>query len=80
METLQQTIENQNKEMNVKRCAYGLTMSDNYQCRNPARYQCSHCPLSFCLKHGSQHQQNVKDELNHLLNEAKVSNNYTYHA
>ncbi|CAF4532901.1 unnamed protein product, partial [Rotaria sp. Silwood2] len=70
-ETLHQTTENQNKETNMKICAYRFPMADASQCRTTARYQCSHCPSSFCLKHGSQHQQDVKEDLNHLLNKAK---------
>jgi hypothetical protein len=68
-----ETESDQNKSMNTTTCKYRMPSVDNYRCRELGRYTCSHCSTSYCLKHGNQHQNDLKKEIEHLLNEAKVS-------
>ncbi len=62
--------------MNTNRCEYLSSTADSWQCQNSARYKCSHCPSSFCLKHGSKHQKDLREEISRLLVEAKVSHEH----
>jgi hypothetical protein len=62
--------------INTNICEY-LVLShggSQFQCQNPATYKCSHCPSSFCLIHGVQHQQDTKRDIVSLLNDTQVSN------
>ena len=64
---------NPNEPMTAATCKYLMPSIDNFQCRQPGRYICAHCQTSYCLKHGTQHQKDLKKEVEDLLNEAKVS-------
>jgi len=63
----------QNKDMNTTKCEYRLSMIDNVQCQNLNEYQCSHCSSLYCLEHSLQHQEDLKEEVSYLLDEAQVS-------
>ena len=65
--------DNQKKAMKMHKCEYLIRSNDSWQCQNRASYECNHCLSWFCLKHGQQHQQVVKEEIKHRLNEVKVS-------
>ena len=54
-------------------CQYQISQMSSGSCQNVASYKCTHCPLAFCLKHGSEHQMNVKVEIQNLFAEAQVS-------
>lgn len=65
--------DNQNKPMNTSGCQYSISSGDNWQCQNQTSYNCTHCPSSFCSKHGIKHQQDLKAEIHRLLAETEVS-------
>jgi hypothetical protein len=67
--------DNQNNSMNTNRCEYSISSADSWQCQYPASYDCPHCPSSFCLKHGLQHQQDLQAAIRRILAEAEVSYN-----
>ncbi len=67
------TANKQNDETNVNRCAYQLSTIDDGHCQNPALFKCAHCSSSYCLEHDLQHQDDVEEEINYLLDEAQVS-------
>jgi hypothetical protein len=67
------THDKQNILRNIKRCKYSISSESFCQCQNIANYKCSHCPFSYCLQHGLQHQQDLKDEIHYLLGEAQVN-------
>ncbi len=67
-----QTQENHKKVMNLNRCGYKNPSTGDCPCRNGASYNCTHCPSSFCLTHGIEHQRQLKEEIKHLLCEAQV--------
>jgi hypothetical protein len=67
------TNDKQDIVVNVARCEYSLPFIDDYQCPNVSTYKCSHCPHSFCLQHGLQHQEDLKNEIRCLLAETQVS-------
>ncbi|CAF3871208.1 unnamed protein product [Rotaria magnacalcarata] len=66
-----ETALNNNTTIDMKTCEYRFLPENGDRCYNRATYQCTHCSSTFCLKHGSQHQQTVKEELQCLLEEAK---------
>jgi hypothetical protein len=68
-----ETEDNQNKPMNTTTCKYRTPLDDSFWCRKSGTYTCSHCRTLYCLEHGNQHQKDLKKEIEHLLNEAKVS-------
>jgi hypothetical protein len=68
-----ETEDNQNKPINKTTCKYRTPLDDSFRCRKSGTYTCSHCQTSYCLEHGHQHQKDLKKEIEHLLNEAKVS-------
>jgi transposase-like protein len=62
----------QNIGMDINRCTYSISSKSACQCQDVANYKCSHCSFSFCLQHGLQHQQELKQEIHYLLAEAQV--------
>ncbi|CAM4784213.1 unnamed protein product [Rotaria magnacalcarata] len=66
-----ETTLSNNTTIDMKTCEYRFLPENGDRCYNRATYQCTHCSSTFCLKHGSQHQQTVKEELQCLLEEAK---------
>ncbi|UJR20362.1 hypothetical protein I4U23_023493, partial [Adineta vaga] len=63
---------NQNRIAHTGKCEYmPPSSSDYFSCRDVASYKCSHCPSSFCLPHGVQHQQQLKEEIKRLLGETE---------
>ncbi len=67
------TSNKRNKETNVNRCAYRLSTMNDSQCQNLATYKCSHCSFFYCLEHDLQHREDLEEEINYLLDEARVS-------
>jgi hypothetical protein len=67
-----QANDEENIVMHMNRCEYSISSENDCQCRNAANYKCAHCPFSFCLQHGLQHQQNLKEEIHSLLAKAEV--------
>ncbi len=67
------TSNKRNKETNVNRCAYRLSTMNDSQCQNLATYKCSHCSFLYCLEHDLQHREDLEEEINYLLDEARVS-------
>lgn len=67
------TQDNQSIAINTNRCEYFISSANNMQCQNPTSYNYSHCPSSFSLKHGLQHQQDLQAAMHRLLAEAEVS-------
>jgi hypothetical protein len=68
-------IDNVNKESNATKsnwCQFRLPLNNAAYCRNRATYQCAHCPVSYCLQHGLQHQEDLKDDVRTLLSTAQV--------
>jgi hypothetical protein len=72
LDALNDTENKQNNETNVNRCAYQLSTTDHGHCQNTASSRCSHCSSSFCLEHDLQHKNDLEEEINCLLDEAKV--------
>ncbi|CAF4175755.1 unnamed protein product [Rotaria socialis] len=70
-DTFCETTLNNNTTIDMKTCEYRFLPENGERCCNRATYQCTHCSSTFCLKHGSKHQQTVKEELRCLLEEAK---------
>ncbi|CAF1038299.1 unnamed protein product [Adineta steineri] len=70
------TVDKEHSEMIMKKCQYQIAMNDDQKCHMPSTYQCSHCSSVFCLKHGAKHQEDLKEEINYLLDETQAS--YTY--
>ncbi|CAM4805309.1 unnamed protein product [Rotaria magnacalcarata] len=66
-----ETTLSNNTTIDMKTCEYRFLPENGDRCYNRATYQCTHCSSTFCLKHGSKHQQTVKEELRCLLEEAK---------
>jgi hypothetical protein len=64
---------NPNESMAAATCKYVMPSVDNFQCRQSGRYTCAHCQTPYCLNHGTQHQKDLKKEIEDLLDEAKVS-------
>ncbi|CAF1018177.1 unnamed protein product [Adineta steineri] len=67
----ERTADNEHSEMNMKKCQYQIPTNDDQKCHMPSTYQCSHCSSVFCLKHGAKHQEDVKEEINYLLDETQ---------
>ncbi len=59
--------------IDTNKCEYLILSPGSFSCQNPASYKCTHCPSSFCLIHGLQHQQDTKQEINYLLIYVEVS-------
>ncbi len=67
------TGEQQHSSLNTTSCQYLHPFANVHQCQELSTYTCSHCSSWFCLQHGVQHQQDLKEKIRHLLTETKVS-------
>ncbi|CAF1477844.1 unnamed protein product, partial [Adineta steineri] len=69
---LYENQDKQNNMINTSMCEHRYLLTTDCCCQNVATYRCMHCCSSFCLKHGMQHQQHLKEELQTLFNEAQI--------
>ncbi|UJR20357.1 hypothetical protein I4U23_023488 [Adineta vaga] len=58
------------RKMNSNKCQYQLSAIDSIVCEMSAIYKCSHCSTVYCLEHGLEHQEDLREEINYLLDEA----------
>ncbi|CAF1038279.1 unnamed protein product [Adineta steineri] len=65
------TVDKGHSKMNIKTCQYRISTNDDQNCHMPSTYQCPHCSSIFCLKHAAKHQEDLKEEINYLLDETQ---------
>jgi len=66
------TCEQQHSSLNTTNCPYLLPFSNVDQCQDLSNYKCSHCSSWFCLRHGVEHQKDLKEKIHNLLAETEV--------
>ena len=70
------TESTQDPIINKNQCEYIIPLTEHCKCSSLASYKCTHCPLSFCLRHGLQHRRELQEEIHCLLAEAQVNYNF----
>jgi hypothetical protein len=54
---------NEDNTSEMTTCQYKHPKNNIFPCRNQGTYECPHCSIFFCLQHGLQHQESLKEEI-----------------